>query len=77
MYLKVALQILQYARGTSWLGVTFQRGEGLQLDVSADVNHACKATCRRSALGAWLCAKVQQLADFLGRKSASRFQPQK
>ena len=46
-----ALSILKYLRTTSDLGIIFQRGSGLVLEVFADADYASKATDRRSVSG--------------------------
>ena len=52
-----AVGILEYVLGTSDLGVTFQRGRGLELVGFADAVYATKATDRRSVSGgAVMCA---------------------
>ena len=42
------LSVLKYLRTTSDLGVTYQRGSGLDLEVVADADDASEATDRRS-----------------------------
>ena len=50
---KAALGILAYIKGTSSLGITFQRGTstGISLEVYADADYASRATDRRSVSG--------------------------
>ena len=48
---RAAMQVLEYVRGTSDLGITYQRGSGLQLEIFADADYASKATDRRSVSG--------------------------
>lgn len=46
-----------YVRGTSRLGITFQRGCGVELELFVDSDFASKATDRRSVSGALvMCA---------------------
>ena len=52
-----ALHILMYVRGTSGLGITFQRGSGVDLSVYVDSDFASRAEDRRSVSGALvMCA---------------------
>ena len=46
-----ALTILKYLRTTRNLGITCQRGSGLDLEAFADAGYASKATDRRSVSG--------------------------
>ena len=43
--------IMEYLRTMRYLGITFQRGRGLNLEVYADSDYASKATDRRSVSG--------------------------
>ena len=45
------LMIIEYLVGTKDLGLTFERGSGLNLSVSADANYAEQADDRRSVSG--------------------------
>ena len=42
------VEIIQYLLGTKDLGLTFERGSGLEMTVFADANYADKADVRRS-----------------------------
>ena len=56
---KAALGILAYINGTSWCGITYQRGTAasISLEVFADADYASNATDRRSVSGgAIMCA---------------------
>ena len=48
---KAVRMIMGYLRTTRHLGITFQRGRGLNLEVYADSDYASKATDRRSVSG--------------------------
>lgn len=48
---KTALQTLQYVRGTSGLGIAFERGKYLQLNRFVDAYYANKATDRKLVSG--------------------------
>ena len=48
---KTVLMITEYLVGTKDLGLTFERGSGLNLSVFADANYAEKADDRRSVSG--------------------------
>lgn len=51
VYWTAAVRLLEYIKGTSNLGITFQRGRGLHLEVLVDTEYGRKATDRRSILG--------------------------
>ena len=54
---KTAVDILEYFFFTSDFGITFQRGNGLELVAYADTDYASNATDRRSVSGgAVMCA---------------------
>ena len=48
---KAVLMIIEYLVGTKNLGLTFERGSGLNLSAFADANYAEKADDRRSVSG--------------------------
>lgn len=51
LHWNAALSILMYVRGTSGLGIAFQRGRGVDLELYVDSDFASKATDRRSVSG--------------------------
>lgn len=58
MHWEEALQILQYVRSSSGLDITFQRFEGLQVDIFADADYASKVTGTRSvSRGVVMCGR--------------------
>ena len=76
---KAALGILAYINGTSWLGITYQRGTiaSAFLEVIVDADYASKATDRRSVSGgAIMCADACQCMciGFPERRYALPFQ---
>ena len=52
---KAVLKIIEYLLGSKELGITFQRGLGLSLDLFTDSNYAEKADDRRSVSGIAIC----------------------
>lgn len=54
---QAAIRVMMYVRGTSGLGITFQRGRGVELSLYVDSDFAGRATNRRSISGALvMCA---------------------
>ena len=48
---KAVLKIIQYLLGSKELGITYERGSGLELELWTDSNYAEKADDRRSVSG--------------------------
>ena len=77
---KKAVSNLEYVFFTSYFGITFQRGSGLELVAYADADYASKTTDKRSVSDDKLikgrfpmgqsCAQGHACAGFRGLKSA-------